>query len=167
MDRCATIQSDQFDLELDYLGHVQNEGDNVNKTAAAMSTVAAATAFFTTFGVGTASATPMFHDSYQMDYGSNYTYGDVLYYQRSVGITGTVRGDNQCAQVRFSAVYGEHDATYSQTRTACDREVGFNFTIDPNVVGGIKRVGISLWTKPDTEGGTWTSRRYVSSVNRG
>lgn len=135
-----------------------------------MSTVAAATALFTMAGVGTATADPMFQGGWQLsDNSGEFTYGDVYFYQRSVGISGTVGANvGECAQARFTIKWGpDADAQTSTTRTACSRDLGFSFNVDPNIVGGIEHVYVSLWTKFDTAGGTWTHRGTDDVQNLG
>ncbi|WP_231655747.1 hypothetical protein [Streptomyces clavuligerus] len=112
----------------------------------------AATVLFTGLSAGEAMAVPnstktfSLSGTYQGHTG--YTEGYLYFYNRSVGITGTVKSNTTgCVQVVI-AVHAGGRETDHQTRTACGRgtgtSTGFNYTASADIPGGADEVEINL-----------------------
>ncbi|MEV4334270.1 hypothetical protein AB0K02_27695 [Streptomyces sp. NPDC049597] len=108
----------------------------------AKSAVVAATsgALLATFGTGPATAAALYsedYSAYTTDVG--YMEGKVVFYNRSVTITGTVKSHTTgCATASFQIRRGT-DEWYQEDRTACGRgpgsSKGFSFTLEWDTAG--------------------------------
>ncbi|ANH92519.1 hypothetical protein ACFUCQ_21645 [Streptomyces sp. NPDC057197] len=96
---------------------------------------------------GTATAAPV---GWNMPGGQGSTSGSVEFYNRSVGVTGTVQSHiGGCIQVQITTFPG---ANY-ETRTACNtHSTGFNFTMVTDFPGGASSVDVSLYHLLDDSG---------------
>jgi hypothetical protein len=122
----------------------------------ASAAVVAAAGLFTGLSATEAVADPNVTRTYSVrgihelnGYHSGYSDGYGYFYNRSVGITGTVKSDTTgCVQVEFQVV--SHGFTTDwQTRTACGRgpgsSKGFNFTSPADYPGGAAYVTVRLF----------------------
>jgi hypothetical protein len=118
----------------------------------ASAAVLAAAGFFTALSATEAAADPNSTREFSVSGASGghsgYSNGYLYFYNRSVGITGSVKSDTTgCVQVVFQ-VYSHGEETDFQTRTACGRgtgsSTGFNFTSPANYSGGASEVRVTL-----------------------
>lgn len=96
--------------------------------------------------------------------------GDVNFYNRSIGITGTVRKDLQagpaCVRVEFTAYWANGGFSVPHARTTCGAPKGFSFTIEAHAPGGAEWVHVTILTAPSNTSKFTDQGTYVSE-NRG
>ncbi|MEU9616782.1 hypothetical protein AB0D56_35425 [Streptomyces sp. NPDC048209] len=125
-------------------------------------------AFFATT-TGTATAAPIFKGSWAFSASgtpSGSTSGIVNFYNRSAGISGAVRSSFACARVDFQLIFANGAVSAIETRTSCEGEKGFDFTMEGSSPGGPEWVAVNLWTATNNSG-PWKHQGRDNVQNNG
>ncbi|WP_147268183.1 hypothetical protein [Spongiactinospora rosea] len=93
---------------------------------------------------GTAQSVDYPKTRYNVRYGNSYVKGSLIWYNRSVKVSGALKAASGCRDVVYTAFTGG-TIRARETRGACNRTRTHGFTMVVNLRGGAKRVYVDLY----------------------
>ncbi|MEU6715792.1 hypothetical protein ABZ897_30370 [Nonomuraea sp. NPDC046802] len=81
---------------------------------------------------------------YSVQYGNSYVKGNLIWYNQSIEVGGSLRAASGCRSAVYT-VYGGSTILSRATRTVCEDTVGHGFTLPAKVRGGATEVVVDLY----------------------